>query len=323
MSVRDDHQGYAAALAIYNDGTIAHASVTGTVTGSVNYQPGPAGGLVGSNTGTIVQSNTAVATAGQQAGGLVVQNESSGTIDASFATGTVSASDEGAAGGLAYVNYGSISQSYASGSVSAAEAGGLIAVDFGAITLCHAAGNVSAGNSSAGGLVADQAASTIAQSFSTGNVEGGTQFTGGLVGYLRGGKIAQSYATGTAAGQGNRYGALGGLVGLNLVNAGVTNIMQSYAAGPVVSSPVRNVGGFLGNDTHKGAHAETSYWDMNTSGITDPGRGAGHPLNDPGITGLTDAQLKSALPAGFDPNVWGQSASINNGWPYLLANPPQ
>ena len=40
------------------------------------------------------------------------------------------------------------------------------------------------------------------------------------------------------------------------------------------------------------------------------------------LTGLTDAQLKSGLPAGFDPAVWGQSAGINNGYPYLLSNPP-
>ena len=40
-------------------------------------------------------------------------------------------------------------------------------------------------------------------------------------------------------------------------------------------------------------------------------------------TGLTDAALKSALPAGFDPAIWGQSATINNGYPYLLDNPPE
>jgi len=37
---------------------------------------------------------------------------------------------------------------------------------------------------------------------------------------------------------------------------------------------------------------------------------------------LSDEQLKAALPPGFDPAIWGQSASINNGYPYLLANPP-
>ena len=28
------------------------------------------------------------------------------------------------------------------------------------------------------------------------------------------------------------------------------------------------------------------------------------------------------LPAGFDPAIWAQSKSINNGFPYLIANPP-
>ncbi len=323
ISVRSNQQGDAGALAIYNDGTIAHASVTGMVTGSVNYANGLAGGLVASNTGTIVQSNAAVGTGGPRAGGLVGQNESSGTIDASFATGDVYSGAEGIAGGLASANYGSISRSAASGNVGGGEVGGLVAVNFGAITLCRAAGEIFA-YGTAGGLVADQAASTITQSFATGNVDGaGAAFTGGLVGYLRGGRIEQSYATGTARAPGKDHSVVGGLVGYNLARSGVTDITQSYAAGPVISWPKRYVGGLLGHDTHQGAHAETSYWDMDSSGIDDPGEGAGTPRNDPGITGLTDAQLKSGLPAGFDPNVWGQNPNINNGWPYLLANPPQ
>jgi hypothetical protein len=28
------------------------------------------------------------------------------------------------------------------------------------------------------------------------------------------------------------------------------------------------------------------------------------------------------LPPGFDPKIWAQSSNINNGYPYLLANPP-
>jgi hypothetical protein len=66
-----------------------------------------------------------------------------------------------------------------------------------------------------------------------------------------------------------------------------------------------------------------AYWDTTTSGITNPSQGAGTPANDPGITGLTTDQLQSGLPAGFDPSVWGESANINNGMPYLLANPPK
>ena len=30
-----------------------------------------------------------------------------------------------------------------------------------------------------------------------------------------------------------------------------------------------------------------------------------------------------ALPAGFDRRIWKENPSINNGLPYLIANPPQ
>jgi len=76
-------------------------------------------------------------------------------------------------------------------------------------------------------------------------------------------------------------------------------------------------GGLVGF-ADNGGHFTHGYWDLDTSG-TSQGCGAG---NCAGIAGLTDSQLKSALPDGFDPAIWGQSASINNGYPYLLANPP-
>ena len=55
----------------------------------------------------------------------------------------------------------------------------------------------------------------------------------------------------------------------------------------------------------------------------NPHDGAGNRKNDPGIHGTTDAELKAELPKGFDPKVWGQSPNINNGYPFLLSNPPQ
>jgi hypothetical protein len=60
-----------------------------------------------------------------------------------------------------------------------------------------------------------------------------------------------------------------------------------------------------------------------SKGVSDPSQGAGNIPNDPGITGVTDAQLKSGLPEGFDPKIWGSDPKINNGYPYLLANPPR
>jgi len=41
-----------------------------------------------------------------------------------------------------------------------------------------------------------------------------------------------------------------------------------------------------------------------------------------GITGLTTQQLQSGLPTGFDPKIWAENPNINNGLPYLIANPP-
>jgi hypothetical protein len=65
-----------------------------------------------------------------------------------------------------------------------------------------------------------------------------------------------------------------------------------------------------------------TYWDLDTSGISDPSQGVGNYANYPGVSGLSDTQLKSALPRGFDRKIWGQAPNINNGYPYLLANPP-
>jgi hypothetical protein len=33
-------------------------------------------------------------------------------------------------------------------------------------------------------------------------------------------------------------------------------------------------------------------------------------------------QLQSGLPSGFDPSIWAEKPGINNGYPYLIANPP-
>jgi hypothetical protein len=82
-----------------------------------------------------------------------------------------------------------------------------------------------------------------------------------------------------------------------------------------------SVGGFVGNDMNEGGIV-TSYWDTDTSGITNCSQGAGNVANDPGITCEKTMQLESGLPTGFAPSIWGEAQGVNGGLPYLLADPP-
>jgi hypothetical protein len=234
---------------------------------------------------------------------------SAGTIRNCFVTGTVQG---WYAGGLAYKVLGTVGHSYASVAVTG-EGGGLAVTNEGTIETSYATGAVT-GRDIAGGLVGANNG-TISQSFATGPVTG-SYAVGGLVGlqeFLPSGTISNSYATGSVNGE--TSGPVGGLAGTNYWGA----IESSYSTG-LVTGHSNAVGGFVG-DVASDSNTD-DYWNLDTSGIDDPHRGAGDFPDDPGITGLTDAQLKSGLPADFSPKVWGQSASINNGYPYLLANPP-
>jgi hypothetical protein len=164
--------------------------------------------------------------------------------------------------------------------------------------------------SAAGGLVGVNDGH-VEFSYTTGAVAAG-EFAGGLVGFS-GGPITNSYATGKV-----NSGVAGGLVGFNYADAGT--IAMSYSTGKVTGA---EVGGLIGQDQSPAGNLSATYWDMDTSGVPNPDQGAGSPLNDPGITGLTTVQLQSGLPAGFDPAVWGEGAGINKGLPYLLTNPPK
>ena len=234
-----------------------------------------------------------------------------------------------AAGGLVGSNFGFIIQSHATGNVLNATQfsdrnGGLVGASNGTIALSYATGSVthtlgeSIGDYEGGlvGLLGNSA--SIDQSFATGEIAGTN--AGGLVGASAlATRVSNSYATGAVFGGTSQDSSAGGLEG-ELSPSGGT-IASSYSTGAVSAAGSPYIGGFLGYDGGETLKTNT-YWDLTTSGLSDPGQGAGNIKNDPGITGLTDAQLKSGLPDGFDPNVWGQNASINNGYPYLLANPP-
>ena len=236
---------------------------------------------------------------GQQAGVLVGLLHSGAVVNSS-ATGSVTLSGiQSVAGGLVGYNVAAIVNSHSEALVSAAD------------------------NGSAGGLVGTnyQLSAIIKTSYTTGDVSGGEGANvGGLVGDNVGAPISNSYATGVVTGGNNAL--VGGLIGKNEDGNIAPSVGQTYSIGAVSGGSEAILGGLIGRDIEDSSNIY-AYWDLDTSGISNPGQGAGNIENDPGITGLTDAQLKSGLPVGFNPAVWSEDSNVNDGYPYLIANPPQ
>jgi hypothetical protein len=233
---------------------------------------------------------------------------------------------ESSIGGLVSVNEGMIANASVTGSIdmtrsnSDFSAAGLVNLNYGGtVVLSHADATITvSGYDSAAGLVGGSTG-TIIQSYSEGSISlGTTGFGGGLAG-ANDGSITQSYSTVSVSG--GETATVGGLVGENDGTVG-----QAYSTGWVKRRHPDNrghTGGFVGFDGAVAGSITDGYWDTTTSHITQLNKGAGHPKNDPGITGLTTTQLQSGLPAGFDSTVWAEDANINGGLPYLIANPPR
>ncbi len=318
----------------YNTGLIANSHASSGISSSFYAE---AGGLVGANNGQITQSssqgslnNTGDSSSRIYVGGLV--GVDLGGIDFSSSTSKITM-NVGEGGGLVGGSFGPIKNSHATGSVTATSSaviGGLIGYTSArnalAIQDSYATGDVTGGDQSVAGGLAGHSGSIIDSSFATGNVKAGASSQiGGIVGsvFYDGfndyGMLLHSYATGSVTGGDNSY--VGGSVGYKEEHAGIS---QVYSVGTTRGGLNVVIGGMLGYDhlPHRKNDISASYWDLDTSEINDPSQGSGNIPNDPGITGLTDVQLKTALPTGFHRKVWRQNPTINNGYPYLLDNPP-
>jgi hypothetical protein len=293
-------------------GTVRSSYTTGVVSGTGRTSTALSiGGLVGSSGGgccgrtggTIANSYSTAAVTGRvsSVGGLV--GLSAGSIIGSYATGSILAERHSYGGGLVGYNGGTISDSHATGNVKLkgprGQGGGLVGV------------NSDNQNSIFG---------TIENSYATGSVSGGSEsIIGGLVGFSNG-TISNSYATGPALGGDDSD--IGGLLGWNEAVVYDARINYSYSTGSVSAGTGSLLGGLIGDDDSPAGSLDDTYWDTDTSGITNLSQGAGNIANDPGITGLTTAQLQSGLPPGFHRNVWAENSKINGGLPYLRMNPP-
>jgi len=157
-------------------------------------------------------------------------------------------------------------------------------------------------NCMAAGLVGRLSSSTVTGTFATGAVEaadGGDSRAGGLIGYVEAASnIARSHASGPV--KGDATGMAAGLIGQH----NGESADQVYSVGPV-SSAGATVGGLIAN-AFDGASITNAYWDTSTSGQATSDGGAG----------LTTAQLRTALPSGFDGN-WGNTPNLS--YPFLTA----
>lgn len=217
-----------------------------TITASENNT----GALVGVNRGDIddVHVNNSTINGGSYSATGALVGSNYGAISNSSSSATVSG--DSIVGGLVGFNYdASITNSYATGNVNGkTNTGGLIGQNnSGTIENSHATGRVESSGENTGGLVGlHNGTGIITNSYATGNVEGRDK-SGGLVGQHSSGSITGSYATGDIFGQTN----VGGFSGSN--NGIIEN---SYATGDVEGSD--NAGGFAGVNygTITGSYAE-------------------------------------------------------------------
>ncbi len=165
------------------------------------------------------------------------------------------------------------------GAAGILDAGALVGENEGTITASWATGSVTAGSTAAAGFkrlggLAGFASGAVRASYADVSVTADStaaQFViaGGLVGRLNGGAVTASYAMGDVSGGTGGGAYLGGLAGGLLTTLGTPTITASYATGTVTGGTGVNAGGLAGNPS--GGTVTDSYWDTDTSGITGAG----------------------------------------------------
>jgi len=178
-------------------------------------------------------------------------------------------------------------------------AGGAVGWVKGTVSWTSATGNVAClgASGSAGGLAAAiLGTGSVNDSFAVGAVSGvdNCNSAGGLVGGSSG-TIQRAFATGAVHSGTNT--SVGGLVGW--IDSGT--VSESYSVGKVSGGAGATVGGFAG---HNSGTVSNSYWNTNTSGTASSAAG----------TGLTTAQLRTALPTGFGAS-WAIAKALS--FPFL------
>ena len=279
------------------------------------------GGLVGSNSGTIISSWSSagvVGSSGNSVGGLVGVNTSTGVIQNSYSTGAVNAGSSNQVGGFVGSNSGSITGSYSTGSVSGyTSVGGFIGANSSssqAISGNYSTSTVSA-SGDAGGFVGYVGSGTLTSNYALGNVASGllnaAYSVGGFVGY-NGGTITNSYSMGNPSIT-NAANNVGGFIGYN---GGTINTSISYGA-PSDPNGASHFGGFAGG---LASTAFTNdYFDYSKAGTTYAAQSGAQS----GINAESDLQMQSQSTfSGFTFYDTTQSYASNSSAYWMMAGYP-
>ena len=221
------------------------------------------------------------------------------TISGSSATGSISASNANAVGGL----------------VGSATVSTTISRSFSTVTVTRASGSGEAYGGLVGALGGAPGGSSIESSFATGAVSAGDR-TGGLAGEVGGAStISNSYARGAVTGD----VGVGGLIGTLLTPANLT-VTNSYATGEVESATGGKVGGLIGDKaTSSVAFTVTnSFWDKDTTeqNATLDNEGSGETTTAMKTLSTFEGaswSIASCRTTGED-TVWG---IVAGGYPFL------
>lgn len=297
----------------FNNGTVMNSYATGAINTLDNAYS--VGGLVGENSdyfgvgGVIANSyatgNVTTDFNALDVGGLVGTNAGAygGMITNSYATGDVRTEyDSGSIGGLVGINQGTISDSYATGTVRhfggcTSEAancfgmGGLAGINDGTINNSFATGAVTGLGDSVGGLVGDNGGTISNSYYGMGTVTGGDNAhdIGGLVGYNEG-TISNSYATGSVN-VGNDAYSISAFVGSNDYGGSISN---SYSTGAVTAmNNAYDVGGLVGNFSNSFGGSTIS--DSYATGTVTGGAGSSY---IGGLVGYSEGTIINSYAAG-------------------------
>jgi hypothetical protein len=274
------------------DNCWASGNVTATkaITGTTTFVG--IGGLVGTGGGYITRSFATgnvmdISGASMTSMGGLVGYMLPGSITDSYATGSVTGKNVYTGGLVGCLNQASIENSFATGNVTndyrGGNTGGLVGMNVGSITDSWASGNVYGGGTGTGGLAGVNAGS-ITNCHATGNVQGANIATGGLVGRAEG-TITNSYALGDVTGT----DMVGGLVGMFGWGGSIDG---SYAGGRVTGTG-QSVGGLAGfaNADYVQTRITNSYWNTEKSGRSSAvGTVRGTQMVLTNTRGLTDSQ---------------------------------